>query len=115
MNIDTAQAGELDHLLRQDLTEGHKDDHVRGKRPEGLDEIRVADTLRLKDGQLMTHRDVLYGCRRELPPPPLGPVRLGDGSDDEMTAFDEGFKGGIGEFRRSHKKNLRFHDDISNG
>ena len=109
MNIDTAHARELDHLLREYLTEGHQDNHIRGQRPEGLDEIRVANTLRLNDGQLKAIRHLLDGRRLELPSSTLGPIRLGDDADDGMTAFGEGFKGRVGEFRRTHEKNFRFH------
>jgi hypothetical protein len=48
-------------------------------------------------GQRLDRRD------GELPPAPLGPVRLRDGQDDLVPAFDQALKGGNGEVGRSHE------------
>jgi len=113
MNIDTAHARELNHLLREYLTEGHQDNHIRGQRPEGPDEIRVANTLRLNDGQLKTIRHLLDGRRLELPSSTFGPIRLGDDADDGITAFGEGFKEGLANSAVPMKRIFGFTSHIS--
>ncbi len=103
VDIDAAQRREIEHLPRQELSEGGHGNQVRRQIPKGLQKGWVPHALRLEKKQPLRFRKGLHRRGRRLLASPPGPVRLGHHADDRIPVSDENFQRRDGKLRRPHE------------
>ena len=105
MDIHAAVRRKRKDLLRQDLSEGHNDDHLRRKSPQDLNKLRIPHPLGLINRNLVFQRLFLYRRHKDRFPAALGLIRLRHHSRRLMAGFHQCFQRRHRKVRRSHKYN----------
>ena len=85
MDIDAAQTGDVQKLLRKDLAECRHNDQIRRKTSDLFNRVRLPDLYRLKHGYSPFFRAHFDRCLNYLSPAPLLPVRLCNRKHDLLS------------------------------
>ena len=90
MDVEAAEARQVQYGLRQNLAIRHHDNQVRLQRTEGFEEGFIARAFGLEDREAGLQREFLHRGRLQLQRPSLGPVRLRDDRHDlELRRFNQ--------------------------
>jgi hypothetical protein len=99
VDVDVAEAGEVEHPLGDDAAVGDDDDGVGGYGFEAGTEFGVGlEALGLEDGEAEGESELLDGGDVELELAAGGAVGLGEDEHDFVARVDEGPEAGNGEF-----------------
>ena len=107
MQVDRAEAGEVEQRLRDELPirAGHDQIHLYLQQLLMI----VADARRLPDRQALLQSILLHRGALQLFLAPDAPVGLGQDTDDLISFADQTLQHGPGDRRGPHEQNLFFH------
>ena len=89
MDIDTAQLGQINERLWQELSVGDDNDQVRSKGSQLLQNALLPDLLRLTDRDVMGQRHLLHRRSQKLHAPVFRLIRLGVDCGNFMSVCDQ--------------------------
>lgn len=99
VDIDVAEARQVEHPLGDDAAVGDDDDGVGGYGFEAGAEVEIGfEALGLEDGEAEGEGELLDGGDVELELAAGGAVGLGENESDFVARVDEGLEAGNGEF-----------------
>lgn len=101
MDVEAAEARQLEHGGRQDEPVGHDNEQIRLPLPQRSSSLRRGERRRLAEWQMLCQRRLLDGARHDESSTPSRAVGLSEDADERVARACDGVQGGHREFGRT--------------